>query len=362
MSIGTIYIVGDIGNLDGKGITLESVIAQVNANKDAPEYLVKIKSLGGSVEVGFDIHNYLKSLDKPVTTLAIGEVASIASVIFMAGTKRIMLPNSHLLIHNPWLQPQGGYEADHLITLGNDLKKTESELVDFYAKQTGNTKEAISPLMRDETTIDPKRAKELGFATEVLEVKAEPFAYLTHNKKQKMNTKKKKSFISQFMDALKDEEVLNLVIKTADGSDLDFPELEDGDTIMLGAKATIDGEDAQGEYLMATGQTFVFESGELTEIKEEEMEEEASFDPEKFKQEVIEAVSTIFNKKIEKVEEENKSLKETIEKREKVFASLKALASKEDADKKGQGKKPGEHKNKKPVNVLANGIANRKNK
>lgn len=62
--IGTIYINGVIG----QDTTLIDVIRQVKATKGTTEYLVKIDSVGGYVDAGKAIYDYLKGLDKPVTT------------------------------------------------------------------------------------------------------------------------------------------------------------------------------------------------------------------------------------------------------------------------------------------------------
>lgn len=91
--IGKIYITGTIGDFeeDGKvvpGINLIDIVGQVKAQPEATSFDVFINSEGGYVHIGFDILNYLRSLGKPITTIGTGIVASIATVIFMAGTQR----------------------------------------------------------------------------------------------------------------------------------------------------------------------------------------------------------------------------------------------------------------------------------
>ena len=58
-----------------------------------------------------------------------------------------------------------------------------------------------------------------------------------------------------------------LMVQDANGGEIDFPDLVEGDTPKVGDKATIDGKDAEGEILMPSGETYVFTAGELTEIK-----------------------------------------------------------------------------------------------
>ena len=106
--IGKIYISGLIGTFgDEKGVELIDVISQVKKQPQATSFEVYINSEGGVVDVGFDIYNFLKSLGLPITTIGNGMVASIATVIFMAGTKRVVTPNTDFMIH----LPMGGIEG-----------------------------------------------------------------------------------------------------------------------------------------------------------------------------------------------------------------------------------------------------------
>ena len=99
---GNIYISGQIGSFDGTpGIELIDVVSQVKKQPKATAFNVHINSEGGLVDVGFDIYHYLKSLGKPITTIGSGIVASIATVIFMAGSKRLIRENTPFMIHLP---------------------------------------------------------------------------------------------------------------------------------------------------------------------------------------------------------------------------------------------------------------------
>src|SRR5690554_1118295 len=99
---GKIYINGLIGSDEReKGVELVDVIAQVRKQPNASSFNVYINSEGGSLNIGFDIYNYLKSLGLPITTIGTGMVASIATVIFMAGQKRVVTPGTRFMIHFP---------------------------------------------------------------------------------------------------------------------------------------------------------------------------------------------------------------------------------------------------------------------
>jgi ATP-dependent protease ClpP protease subunit len=100
----TIYITGEIG----VDVTLLDVIKQVTTISRI--ILVKIDSVGGYVDCGNDIYNYLKNLDVPVTTYTT-KAYSIASVIFMAGETRVIPEGAidALMIHLPWMEAAGNH-------------------------------------------------------------------------------------------------------------------------------------------------------------------------------------------------------------------------------------------------------------
>ncbi len=153
-----IFIYGEIG----KDVTLSSVISQVD--RKAEEIVVHINSNGGSVSEGFAIHDYLKGLGKKVTTVIDGVCYSIASVVGLAGTKRLMQPNSKWMIHNPWVGDVSG-DAAFLERLASGLKEEEKRMAAFYANTLNLDKEEIVRLMSNETYFDYAKAIEVGFAT-----------------------------------------------------------------------------------------------------------------------------------------------------------------------------------------------------
>lgn len=290
-----IYLYGDIGineDVNVKGFTLQDVISMVAKLGEFDSLTVRIKSRGGSVQTGYDIFNYLRSLGKPITTIADGEVASIATVIFLAGSKRIMSKDSYLIIHNPWAKPEG--EADFLMEYAKSLKATENDLINFYSTETGHTKEAIQPLMRDETKILADQAVSLGFATETESTVEAPLAFFGETKfKNNMSDKhltkeeadkkfgKLEGMLNSLSKMFKGNKGVALVLQDANGTEIDFPDLAEGDTPKDGDKATIDGVPATGEIVMPSGETYVFEDGVLKEIKPDDGGADPADDEEK---------------------------------------------------------------------------------
>lgn len=161
---GNIYISGQIGSFDGNpGVSLLDVVSQVKKQPKATTFTVHINSEGGLVDVGFDIYHYLKSLGKPITTIGSGIVASIATVIFMAGTKRLIRENTPFMIHLPWGGSMG--TADELSQFAAQLKSIEKKMVGFYKQSLDIEEQAILPLLKNETWLSASQLTTLGFTT-----------------------------------------------------------------------------------------------------------------------------------------------------------------------------------------------------
>lgn len=132
---------------------------------------VHINSRGGDVGEGLAIYNALKNHNAEITTYCDGFVCSIASVIFMAGDKRVMCPASMLMIHNPWMFAQGN--ATQLRKAADDLDTICSAVIKAYKSHVTLDEEALKAKLDEETWITPDEAIEWGFATEKIEQETE---------------------------------------------------------------------------------------------------------------------------------------------------------------------------------------------
>ena len=139
----------EIGDLGGKALT------------------VRINSYGGEVAEGLAIYNLLKSYAGEVTTICDGFACSAASVVFMAGAKRIMPCSSLLMIHNAWTWASG--DADDLRKAAEDLEKITQPSVEIYTSVSNLDADEIKAMMDAETWIDADEALDYGFATEIIE-------------------------------------------------------------------------------------------------------------------------------------------------------------------------------------------------
>ena len=312
--VGKINIIGSIGKFEGeKSVELIDVITQAKKQPNATSFEVTINSDGGIVTVGYDIYHFLKSLGVPITTIGSGTVASIATVIFMAGSKRIVKPNTKFMIHLPMIGMDYSNSLEVEIGL-KALKEVENAAVNFYAKELGLSKEAIYPLLRNETFLSQDELIGLGFVT--TESNFRIAARL--NIKTKTNKMSKPSKLRAILNILKGE-VVNKVVYTADNKELVFPDLTEDDPIEVGAIATFDGQAADGEITTAEGKIYVFEAGVLMEIKEIESEEEVS------DEEIVEVLQDL--------QASNESLKNENEALKVVIAKLKGTSKTVETDK-----------------------------
>ena len=123
------------------------VIAQMlfleaeNPEKDISLY---INSPGGSITAGFAIYDTMKYVKPDIATICIGQCASFAAVLLAAGTKgkRFALPNSRVLIHQPWLQGLGGQASDIDIH-AKDILRMRHRLNEILADSSGQPIERI---------------------------------------------------------------------------------------------------------------------------------------------------------------------------------------------------------------------------
>lgn len=265
-------------------VNLKNVKNQLDNQKDADEIVVHIHSYGGSVYTGFAIHDLLKAQGKPVTTQVEGVCASIASIIFLAGTKRIVGEASQIMIHNPWGYVGG--EAEDVEKYAAYLRDLEYKIANIYSQSTTWTVEEALEKMKVETWIDQEEAISTGLAThEADEMSA--MATIPFERKEMRAvalfkpdndmSKENESVIAALKSGFEDikamftkQDVKALKMKTGAGEEIDFYEIEKEEDVEPGAKAKIDGASASGDYVMPDGRTFVFDSGKLTEIKEAE--------------------------------------------------------------------------------------------
>jgi ATP-dependent Clp protease protease subunit len=138
-----------------------------NPEKDISLY---INSPGGSISSGLAIYDTMQYIKPDVATYTVGQAASMAAVLMAAGTrgKRTLLPNSRVLIHQPWLSGLGGQQSDIEIH-AKDMLMMRDRLDEILAYHTGKPKEEIHRDTERDRILGAKEAVEYGIADRVMQ-------------------------------------------------------------------------------------------------------------------------------------------------------------------------------------------------
>jgi ATP-dependent Clp protease protease subunit len=136
-----------------------------NPNKDIAFY---INSPGGVVTSGLAIYDTMQYIRSPVSTVCIGQAASMGSLLLTAGAKgkRFSLPNSRIMIHQPSGGAQG--QATDIEIQAREILALRARLNEIYVKHTGQPLEVISAAVERDKFLSPIEAKEFGLIDEVV--------------------------------------------------------------------------------------------------------------------------------------------------------------------------------------------------
>jgi ATP-dependent Clp protease protease subunit len=153
----------------------EKVIRQLlilESDSDSPVY-VFIDSPGGDVDAGFAIFDIIRFIKAPVYTVGMGLVASAAALILLAAPKerRIALPNSHYLIHQPMSGVRG--VATEIEIHAQHLEKLREKLNRLIADETGKPLEVIKKDTDRDYWMNADEAKEYGLISKIARTRDE---------------------------------------------------------------------------------------------------------------------------------------------------------------------------------------------
>jgi len=148
------------------------IIAQMlflEAENPEKDIAVYINSPGGSTSAGLAIYDTMQYIKPDVATLCVGQAASMAAVLLAAGTpgKRAILPNSRVLIHQPWLSGLGGQQTDIEIH-ARDMMHLRDRIDELLAHHTGKSKELIHRDTERDKILTAPEAVEYGLVDKVM--------------------------------------------------------------------------------------------------------------------------------------------------------------------------------------------------
>ncbi len=150
-------------------ITIQRLLYLQYENKSQDIHMY-INCPGGSVSATLAIYDTMQFLDCPIHTYCMGLAASGAALVLAAGTKgkRYALPNSRIMIHQPWGQTGYGQVSDLEIE-AREMEKSRRRLDEILAKHTGQAMEIITRETERDRYFDPLEAKAFGMVDEVLD-------------------------------------------------------------------------------------------------------------------------------------------------------------------------------------------------
>ena len=162
-----IFLTGGVGDEVASLICAQLLFLEAeNPNKDISFY---INSPGGIVTSGLAIYDTMQYIRPDVSTVCIGQAASMGSLLLGAGAKgkRFSLPNARIMIH----QPSGGFQgqATDIEIHARDILATRARLNDIYVHHTGQPLEVIEKAMERDKFLSANEAKEFGLIDEVVE-------------------------------------------------------------------------------------------------------------------------------------------------------------------------------------------------
>ena len=136
-----------------------------NPDKDINIY---INSPGGDITALFAIYDTIQYVKPDISTICFGQAASAAAVLLACGTpgKRLALPHSRVLLHQPW--GQGGGQATDIEIQAREIMRMRDLLDQILAEHTGQTTERISKDTDRDFVLSADQAKEYGIIDEVI--------------------------------------------------------------------------------------------------------------------------------------------------------------------------------------------------
>jgi len=151
------------------------IIAQLlylEAEDKNAEIIVYINSPGGSVTAGLGIYDTMQHIESPISTICVGQAASMAAVLLTAGQKgkRFALPHSRVLIHQPLGDLPYGQVSDVKIR-AEEMLRLRDELNRILSLHTGQDINKIEKDTDRDFFMNPQEAKEYGIIDEVIEPK-----------------------------------------------------------------------------------------------------------------------------------------------------------------------------------------------
>tara|TARA_B100000427_G_scaffold246771_1_gene209805 strand:- start:425 stop:1036 length:612 start_codon:yes stop_codon:yes gene_type:complete len=162
-----VFLVGPINDNVASLVTAQLLFLESEDPKK--EISLYINSPGGLVTAGLGIYDTMQYIKPDVSTLCIGQAASMGSFLLAAGTKgkRFSLPNSRIMVH----QPSAGYQgqATDIEIHANEVLSLKKRLNEIYSKHTKKSVDEIKTALERDNFMTPDNAKDFGLIDKVVD-------------------------------------------------------------------------------------------------------------------------------------------------------------------------------------------------
>ena len=162
-----IFLVGQINDNVASLVTAQLLFLEAEDPKK--EIYLYINSPGGLVTAGLGIYDTMQYVKPDISTLCIGQAASMGSFLLAAGAKgkRFSLPNSRVMVHQPSAGFQG--QVTDIEIHANEVSSLKKRLNEIYSKHTGKTVDEVKSALERDNFMTAESAKAFGLIDEVVE-------------------------------------------------------------------------------------------------------------------------------------------------------------------------------------------------
>ena len=162
-----IFLTGQINDNVASLVTAQLLFLEAEDPKK--EIYLYINSPGGLVTAGLGIYDTMQYIKPEISTLCIGQAASMGSFLLAAGSKgkRFSLPNSRIMVHQPSAGFQG--QATDIEIHANEVLSLKKRLNEIYSKHTGKSVDEIKSALERDNFMTADAAKQFGLIDEVVE-------------------------------------------------------------------------------------------------------------------------------------------------------------------------------------------------
>ena len=162
-----IFLTGQINDNVASLVTAQLLFLEAEDPKK--EIYLYVNSPGGLVTAGLGIYDTMQYVKPDISTLCIGQAASMGSFLLAAGTKgkRFSLPNSRIMVHQPSAGFQG--QATDIEIHANEVLSLKKRLNEIYSKHTGKSVDEIKSALERDNFMTADTAKSFGLIDEVVE-------------------------------------------------------------------------------------------------------------------------------------------------------------------------------------------------